>query len=100
MSKLMKFESEYIRDLRKNLGLGRTELANLLGLGTMGERTIRGWEDGEHKPSPKKWQDIHAIEKMLKETLDNAPFRHEANQNSASLIFLLALEVSGYHFSS
>ena len=82
MSKLMKFESEYIRDLRKNLGLGRTELANLLGLGTMGERTIRGWEDGEHKPSPKKWQDIHAIEKMLKETLDNAPFRHEANQNS------------------
>lgn len=77
MSKLMKFESEYIRDLRKSLGLGRTELANLLGLGSSGERTIRGWEEGEHKPSPKKWEDIQGVEKQLKNALNNAPFRYE-----------------------
>ena len=39
--------SNYIKKLRIKLGLGQRELANLLGLGKDGERTIRGWEVGE-----------------------------------------------------
>lgn len=67
---------EYIRAIRKNLGLGRTEFANLLGMASTGERTVRGWEEGEHKPSPKKWNDILELENQLKSALDNAPLRH------------------------
>lgn len=76
MCETLNFEAQYIRDLRKSLGLGRTELANLLGLNSSGERTIRGWEEGEHKPSPKKWQDIQNVENKLKEALENAPHRY------------------------
>ena len=43
--------SEYIKELRDSLRLGQREFANLIGLGKDGERTIRGWEAGEHKPS-------------------------------------------------
>lgn len=67
-------KAEYIRSLRENLGLGRTELSNLLGLGIAGERTIRGWEEGEHIPSPKKWADIQEVEWRLKDALDSASF--------------------------
>ncbi|KGD83159.1 DNA (cytosine-5)-methyltransferase 1 [Pantoea sp. PNA 14-12] len=66
---------QYIKELRKRLGLGRTELANLLGLGSSGERTIRGWEEGEHSPSKAKWQAILDVEEKINEYLKNAPFR-------------------------
>ena len=66
----------YIKKVRENLGLGRTELANLLGLASTGERTVRGWEEQEHTPSPKKWKDIIELESMLKEALDNAPLKY------------------------
>ena len=47
-----------IKSIRENLGLGRTEFANLLGMASTGERTVRGWETGEHKPTAKKLTDI------------------------------------------
>ena len=56
---------QYIKSLRDRLGIGRTELANLLGLGAAGERTIRGWEEEEHEPSAAKWQNILALEKRM-----------------------------------
>lgn len=56
-------KSRYIRDLRKKLGIGRTEFANLLGLGSTGERTVRGWEEEEHEPSSTKWLAILDVEK-------------------------------------
>lgn len=65
---------QYIKSLRDRLGIGRTELANLLGLGASGERTIRGWEEEEHEPSAAKWQNILALEKRMDEYLANAPF--------------------------
>ena len=40
--------AEYIFKTRVGLNLGRTEFANFLGLGNSGERTVRGWEEGEH----------------------------------------------------
>ena len=67
----------YIKELRDNLGLGRRELANLLGMPSSGERTVLGWEEGEHKPSPKKWKDILELEDKLKAALEAAPFRYD-----------------------
>ncbi len=65
--------SNYIKKLRIKLGLGQRELANLLGLGKDGERTIRGWEVGEHKPSPLKWGKIVDLEKDMQAYYDTAP---------------------------
>jgi len=83
MTDLTKSKAEYIRNTRKNLGLGRTEFANLLGMASTGERTVRGWEEGEHTPSPKKLEDIRNLKKTLDEALENAPFRHNKNQSVA-----------------
>lgn len=81
----------YIKKLRDNLGLGRRELANLLGLSSSGERTILGWEEGEHSPSPKKWKDILKLEDKLKEALEAAPFRHnESSESKFKFIDLFA----------
>lgn len=66
-----------IKSIRENLGLGRTEFANLLGMASTGERTVRGWETGEHKPTVKKLADILNLESELKSHLDNAPFKQK-----------------------
>lgn len=47
-----------IKSIRESLGLGRTEFANLLGMASTGERTVRGWETGEHKPTSKKLKSL------------------------------------------
>lgn len=70
-------KAQYIKEIRKRLGLGRTELANLLGLGSTGERTVRGWEEEQHVPSPAKWQSILKVEKEMLLYLENAPFRQK-----------------------
>lgn len=75
-------KSQYIKELRKRLGLGRTEFANLLGLAATGERTVRGWEEEEHAPSSAKWQAILEVEKQMNEYLQNAPFRQPAASES------------------
>lgn len=67
-------KSLYIKSLRDKLGIGRTELANLLGLGTAGERTIRGWEEEEHEPSAAKWKNILDLERRMDDYLAKAPF--------------------------
>ncbi|MBE9527096.1 MAG: DNA (cytosine-5-)-methyltransferase, partial [Proteobacteria bacterium] len=67
--------AEYIRETREKLALGRTEFANLLGMNSTGERTVRGWETGEHKPTQKKLEDIKNLENRLKELRNKAPFR-------------------------
>jgi len=66
-----------IKSIRENLGLGRTEFANLLGMASTGERTVRGWETGEHKPTAKKLADILNLESELKSHLENAPFKQK-----------------------
>ena len=74
--------AEYIRETRERLGLGRTEFANLLGMNSTGERTVRGWETGEHKPTPKKLEDIENLEKKLNELRKKAPFRHNKRKET------------------
>ncbi|WP_371816330.1 DNA (cytosine-5-)-methyltransferase [Moritella sp. 5] len=83
--------SKYIKELRKNLGLGQRELANLIGLGKDGERTIRGWEAGEHTPSPLKWGKIVDLEKKMQDSYDNAPLKQaEINDSDFRFIDLFA----------
>ena len=91
MTTSIESKSEYIRNIRENLGLGRTEFANLLGMSSTGERTVRGWEDGEHAPTPAKWNAILKLESVLKTHLKNAPFRHNPEiQNRFKFIDLFA----------
>lgn len=68
--------SDYVLEIRKKLGLGRTEFANLLGMNSTGERTVRGWETGEHKPTQKKLSDIANLEQELKKFRELAPFKY------------------------
>lgn len=79
-----------IKSIRKSLGLGRTEFANLLGLGNQGERTVRGWEQNEHTPTPKKITAILSLESNLKEALQKAPFRHTDSNPAFTFIDLFA----------
>lgn len=78
---------QYIKNMRKKLGIGRTEFANLLGLGAAGERTVRGWEEEEHEPSSVKWQAILDLEKKMTEYLENAPFRQKP-ENECNFTFI------------
>lgn len=71
-----------IKSIRENLGLGRTEFANLLGMASTGERTVRGWETGEHKPTAKKLTDIFNLESELKSHLESAPFKQKSLSES------------------
>lgn len=82
--------SEEIKSIRLNLGLGRTEFANLLGLGNQGERSVRAWETGEHSPSPKKISAILNLEHELQDSLEKAPFRNLKNNSEFKFIDLFA----------
>lgn len=51
-------KNENIKEKRKKLGLTQKELADALGLGKNGERTIRRWENGETSPSTIEYRAI------------------------------------------
>ncbi len=74
--------AKYIIDIRRELGLGLREFANLLDLNQDGERTVRGWENNEHKPSVAKMRKIENLKEELKKELQNAPFSHDVKVNS------------------
>jgi len=76
--------------IRQKLGLGRTEFANLLGLGKQGERTVRGWETGEHKPSLMKVQAILTLEEELLSARRAAPFNQANSRGEFRFIDLFA----------
>jgi len=67
MKKVIK--SKYIKEKRELLGITQNEFASLLDLKNNGERTIGGWERGEHEPSDAKWEQIKKIKTKV-------PFRH------------------------
>lgn len=81
--RFLPLEATLIREKRARLGLTQLELACLLELKENGERTIRGWELGEHKPSKaklKKILDLH----------EEAPFRNENTNPKFRFIDLFA----------
>ena len=82
--------AEHVKSVRAKLGLGRTEFANLLGMNSSGERTVRGWETGEHKPSLKKLEDISQLESQLYELRKNAPYADKKKKHPFTFIDLFA----------
>ncbi|WP_205634526.1 DNA (cytosine-5-)-methyltransferase [Acinetobacter qingfengensis] len=71
--KYVDLDSSYIRQKRNNMGLSLKEFALLLDMKENGERTVRGWESGEHVPTKAKWEQIMALP-------DKAPFREHPDQ--------------------
>jgi DNA (cytosine-5)-methyltransferase 1 len=57
-----------IYEKRTAMGLNQVEFASFLGLGPSGERTIGGWERGEHVPTRAKLEQIFRLP-------DTIPFR-------------------------
>ena len=57
----MNASANIVKNKRDALGLTQKDFAELLGLKESGERTISGWERGEHIPTAKRIQDIQNI---------------------------------------
>ena len=68
-----------IKSTREKLGLGRTEFANLLEMNSSGERTVRGWETGEHNPTKGKIDAINNLEQKLIDIRAKAPFKYDVS---------------------
>ena len=62
--------ANFVKEKRIRMGLTQLELAILLGLKENGERTVRGWELAEHKPSKT------AISKLLSLS-EHTPFKNK-----------------------
>ena len=75
--------SEYIKSKRQQLGLNQREFAELLGLNESGERTVSGWERGEHKPSSSRWKNVVSL-------TTNVPFRQEGEKTWFKFVDLFA----------
>ena len=73
MKKLVK--SDYIKNKRELLGMTQLEFAKLLNLNINVERTVGGWERGEHEPSPSKWIQIV-------EMITDVPFKHLVSEQA------------------
>lgn len=65
--------AQFIRSKREGMGLTQAEFAQILGMKDSGERTVSGWERGEHQPSDSKW-------KIINDLPDIAPFKQDENQ--------------------
>ncbi len=86
---------EEIKRIRESVGLGRSEFANVLGMSASGERTVRGWESGEHVPSAGKWRAILNLEARLKKHHLDAPFRQGPKAKSRFTFIDLFAGVGG-----
>ena len=75
--------SELVRTKRKAFGMSQKEFAELLGLKQNGERTIRGWENEEHLPTPTKLAAIDALKTDI-------PFKQEKSTNALKSTDLFA----------
>lgn len=72
-----------IKRKREALGLNQKEFAELMGLKESGERTVSGWERGEHTPSSRKWLDIQNLS-------TNIPFKQKSTAPEYKFIDLFA----------
>lgn len=63
-----------IKTKREAMGLTQAEFSRLLGMKDSGERTVSGWERGEHHPSAAKW-------KLIRDLPDIAPYKQDENQS-------------------
>ena len=65
--------AQLIKTKRTRLGLTQKHFAELAGLGEVGERTVRGWENDEHAPTPNALERIMGIP-------ESAPYKNH-NKN-------------------
>ena len=79
----MKDTQKYVIEKRKSLGVSQKELALLLGMKEAGERTVRGWEGGEHKPSKTRLAKLEALNNIH-------PFQHNNKNSDFTFIDLFA----------
>ena len=79
----MKDYQQFVIEKRKSLGVSQKELALLLGMKDAGERTIRGWENGEHKPSATRLAKLEALNNIH-------PFEHNKKNSNFTFIDLFA----------
>ena len=79
----MEYSRTYIRDKRHRFGMTQREFAELLGLKENGERTVSGWERGEHVPTPTRWKQILQLSTDL-------PFKQEHSRPDFTFIDLFA----------
>ena len=75
--------ADMIKSKREQLGLTQKEFAELLGLKSNGDRTVSGWERGEHQPSKAKLRSIEEIETSV-------PFKQNPASTKFSFIDLFA----------
>lgn len=72
---------------REGLGLTQRAFAKLLGMKDVGERTVRGWENGEHTPSKAKMTQITSLPDSA---VFRSPFHKKPNSAKFSFIDLFA----------
>ena len=75
--------SQTLREKREAVGMTQKEFAEFIGLNASGERTVSGWERGEHRISPAK------LRSVLELDLD-IPFRNVRQKNDFTFIDLFA----------
>ena len=75
--------AEIIFSKRKAVGLTQKEFAQLIGLKDSGERTVSGWERGEHKPSPTKLR-------LISEMNVDVPYCNKRKKHKFDFIDLFA----------
>lgn len=76
-----------IKNKREGLGLTQKAFAELLGMPKTGERTVRGWENGEHVPTASK---LVRIEKLPDFASFRSPYSGEPSKASFRFIDLFA----------
>ena len=72
-----------VKNKRQVLGMTQRDFASLLGLNANGERTIIGWENGEHEPSPSRRKSVEALNVEI-------PFRENLPTDALRSIDLFA----------
>lgn len=72
--------ARYVSNTRSCLGLSQRQLAEQLGLGPGGERTVGGWERGEHLPS-------HANQQAIGRLVARVPFRSPYAEGQKEPVF-------------
>ena len=74
---------DLIKQRRESLGLTQKEFAFLLNLNDSGDRTISGWERGEHSPTDAKLKIIRNISTLV-------PFKESSKKSDFTFIDLFA----------
>ena len=74
---------DLIKQRRETLGLTQKEFAYLLNLKESGDRTISGWERGEHSPTEAKLKIIENLSTFI-------PFKKRTERSDFTFIDLFA----------